>query len=223
LIGLVFSDAPEAAVGIVPPGIPGHNPRVAGLNFDLAKARALIAQSKYGNVANLPPITLTTLGYGGMIAKELEAIIYQWRVNLGVEVNVRQLEPERFLYNLMQEKDQVFYQGWIADYPHQQNFLEVLFQTGADNNWGEYSSVEVDRLLDEAAGLTNASLSQALYQKAEDLVVSDAAVWPFYFGRSYILVKSYIKGYELSPLGVPLLQNVTIERAVPAPTNLSVG
>ena len=149
--------------------------------------------------------------------------MYQWRINLGVEVIVRQLEPERFLYNLKQEKDQIYYQGWIADYPHQQNFLEVLFQTGADNNWGEYSNAEVDRLLDEAAGVTNAVQSQALYRKAEELLVTDAAAWPYYFGRSYILVKPYVKGYELSPLGAPLLINVTLEGFIPAPANLTVG
>ncbi len=223
LVRLVFNNTPEAAAGIVPPGIPGHNSGITGLEFDVARAKALIAQSRYGSAADLPPITLTTLGYGGLIASELEAIVYQWRTNLGVEVVVRQLEPERFLYNLKQEKDQIYYQGWIADYPHQQNFLEVLFQSGADNNWGEYSNVEVDRLLDEAAGVTNVVQSQALYRNAENLLVSDAAVWPYYFGRSYILVKPYVKGYELSPLGVPLLQNVSLEGVVPAPTNLTVS
>ncbi len=223
LVRLVFNNTPEAAEGIVPPGIPGHNPGLIGLGFDVAKAKALIAQSKYGSAANLPPITLTTLGYGGLIAAELEAIVYQWRVNLDVDVTVRQLEPERFLYNLKQEKDQIYYQGWIADYPHQQNFLEVLFQTGADNNWGEYSNAEVDRLLDEAAGVIDAAKSQSLYRQAEELLVADAAAWSYYFGRSYILVKPYVKGYELSPLGAPLLTNVTLEGFVPAPTGLTVS
>jgi len=224
LVKLVFNDAPQAAEGIVPPGIPGYNPAVAGLDFNLAKAKSLIAQSKYGSAANLPPITLTTLGYGGLIAVELEAIVYEWRVNLGVDVKVRQLEPERFLYNLKQEKDQLYYQGWIADYPHQQNFLEVLFKSSADNNWGEYSSLQVDKLLDEAASLTDTVTSQAKYRQVEQLLVSDAAVWPFYFGRSHILVKPYVKGYELNPLGVPILANVIVERQViSGPISLTVG
>jgi oligopeptide transport system substrate-binding protein len=224
LVNLVFNNTPETAEGIVPPGIAGSNPVINGLQFDINKAKALITQSKYGGVANLPPITVTTLGYGGGIAAELQAIIYQWRVNLGVEVIIRQLEPERFLYNLKLEKDQIYYQGWIADYPHQQNFLEVLFKTRADNNWGEYSNAAVDTLLDEAAGLTNATESQAKYRAAEQLLISDAAVWPYYFGRSYILVKPYVTGYELSPLGIPLLQNVVVQKSeILAPTNLTVS
>jgi oligopeptide transport system substrate-binding protein len=224
LVKLVFDNAPETAEGIVPSGIPGSNPEIDGLEFDINKAKTLIAQSKYGSIANLPPITVTTLGYGNAIAAELQAIVHQWRVNLGIEVTVRQLEPERFLYNLKLEKDQLYYQGWIADYPHQQNFLEVLFKTGADNNWGEYSNAVIDSLLDEAAGLTNAAASQAKYRAAEQLLISDAAVWPYYFGRSYILVKPYVTGYELSPLGVPILQNVSVQKTeISAPSNLSVN
>lgn len=223
IIRLVFKNIPKAAQGVVPPGIPGYNPDLVGLGFNPAAAKQLISQSKYGSTENLPPIVLTTLGYGGAITPELEAIIFQWKTNLGVEVTVRQLEPERFLYNLKQEKDQVYYQGWIADYPHQQNFLEVLFQTGADNNWGEYSNPEVDLLLDEAAGLSDTALSEVLYRQIEDLIVQDAAVWPILFGRNYILIKPYVIGYELNPLGIPMLQNVSIERSdVPAPTSLSV-
>jgi oligopeptide transport system substrate-binding protein len=50
--------------------------------------------SRYGDVANLPPITVTTGGWGGSISQNLEAIIAEWRQNLGVEVTVRQLEPD---------------------------------------------------------------------------------------------------------------------------------
>ncbi|MDV2989467.1 MAG: peptide ABC transporter substrate-binding protein [Dehalogenimonas sp.] len=223
LMALVFNNMNQAAEGIVPPGIPGYDPDKTGIGFDPELARELIARSSYGSVANLPEITLTTLGYGGLIGSDLEAVIHQWQVNLGVEVKVRQLEPEVFLYNLKQEKDQIFYQGWIADYPHPQNFLEILFQTGADNNWGGYSNPLVDQLLAQAAMLTDEAASEALYRQVEEILVADAAVWPYYFGRSYLLVKPYVKGYELSPLGVPVLQNVSVDRAVEAPTGLTVS
>jgi oligopeptide transport system substrate-binding protein len=223
LMELVFNDMNQSAEGIVPPGIPGYDPGFEGIGYDPELARELLAQSSYGSAANLPEITLTTLGYGGLIGSDLEAVIHQWRVNLGVEVRVRQLEPEVFLYNLKQEKDQIFYQGWIADYPHQQNFLEILFGSGADNNWGEYSNPLVDALLAEAAALTDPEASEAIYRQVERILVDEAAIWPYYFGRSYILVKPYVTGYELSPLGVPLLQNVVIDREVEAPAGLTVS
>jgi oligopeptide transport system substrate-binding protein len=211
LTSLVFKDMVQTADGILPPGMPGYNEELIGLGYDIEMARELIAQSSYGGVSQLPPITITTTGWGGLISSELESIVYQWRENLGVEVTVRQLEPERFLYNLGEEKDEMFFIGWVADYPHPQDFLEVLFYGGGDNNYGEYSNPEVDALLDRAGVELDNDLSLALYQQAEQLLVEDAACLPLWFGKNYVLVKPYVAGYELTPLGFAMLDEVSIE------------
>ena len=211
LVSLVFRDMMQSADGILPPGIPGFNKELSGLNYDASMARELIKASKYGDVAELPPITITSVGRGGSISPALEAIIHEWRQNLGVEVKVRQLEPERFLYHLRQEKDEMYYIGWVADYPHPQDFLDILFRSGADNNYGEYSNPEVDALLELAGVEADNELSLELYQQAEQKLVEDAACLPLWFGRNYILVKPYVKGYGPNILGIPSLNKVTIE------------
>jgi len=212
LASLVFRDMVQPADGILPPGMPGFNEDLSGLAYDVEKAQELIKTSRYGDVSNLPPITITTTGWGGLISSGLEAIITEWRNNLGVEVKVRQLEPERFLYHLKQEKDEMYYAGWVADYPHPQDFLDILFHSGAENNYGEYSHPEVDTLLDMAGVETDSDLSLELYQQAEQKLVSDAACLPLWFGENFTLVKPYVKGYNLSPQGLATLDKVSLER-----------
>jgi len=211
LVSLIFRDMLQSADGILPPGMPGYNDNLSGLDYDVNRARELIAASSYGDVSELPPITITTVGWGGLISQELEAIIYEWQQNLGVEVKVRQIEPQRFLYHLKQEKDEMFYTGWIADYPHPQDFLEVLFYSDSDNNYGEYSDPEIDALLEMAGVEQDSNFSLALYQQAEQKLVEDAACLPLWFGQNYILVKPYIKGYELNPMGLAMLSGVSVE------------
>ncbi|MFC2051434.1 peptide ABC transporter substrate-binding protein [Chloroflexota bacterium] len=211
LVSLVFRNTVQRADGILPPGMPGFNKDLSGLNYDVDKARRLIRESRYGDVSKLPPITITTAGWGGLISQEIEAAVYQWRQNLGVEVKVRQLEPETFFYNLKQEKDEMFDMGWIADYPHPQDFLDILFHSEADNNYSEYSNPEVDSLLERASVEQDNEMSLALYRQAEQKLVDDAACLPIYFGRNYVLVKPYIKGYDLNPMGVVMLNRVSIE------------
>jgi oligopeptide transport system substrate-binding protein len=211
LVFLVFKGMTQRADGILPPGMPGYNEGLLGLGYDVDRARELIANSRYGDVSQLPPITITTMGWGGLISRELEAIVHQWRNNLGVEVTVRQLEPERFLYHLKEEKDEMFYMGWVADYPHPQDFLDVLFHGGSDNNYGEYSNPEVDALLERAGVEQDSELSLVLYQQAEQLMVEDAACLPLWFGQNYILIKPYIEGYNLNPLGFAMLNGVSVE------------
>ncbi|HEY92685.1 MAG TPA: peptide ABC transporter substrate-binding protein [Dehalococcoidia bacterium] len=211
LASLVFRGMVQQADGILPPGMPGFNEDLSGLDYDINEAKELISASKYGDVSELPPITITTVGWGGLISSELEAIIHQWRQNLGVEVTVRQLEPQRFLYHLKQEKDEMFSIGWIADYPHPQDFLEVLFHSDADNNYGDYSDPEMDALLEMAGMEPDSNLSLALYQQAEQRLVNDAACLPLWFGENYILIKPHIKGYNLNPLGLAMLNSVSVE------------
>ncbi|MFC1957704.1 peptide ABC transporter substrate-binding protein [Chloroflexota bacterium] len=211
LVSLVYRDMAQAAYGILPPGIPGFNEDLAGLDFDPDKAKRLIRESRYGDVSRLPPITITTSGWGGLVSQGLEAIIEQWRQNLGVEVTVRQLEPGRFLYHLKKEKDEMFDMGWIADYPHPQDFLDILFRSGVENNYGEYSNPEVDALLERASLELDNDLSLELYRQAEQKMVDDAACLPLWFGRNYILVKPNVKGYNLNPMGFTTLNGVSVE------------
>jgi oligopeptide transport system substrate-binding protein len=210
LVSLVFKGTMEPADGILPPGMPGYNETLSGLEYDVEGAKELIASSSYGDASQLPPITITTLGWGGAISSELESVVYQWRENLGVEVTVRQLEPERFLYHLAEEKDEMFVTGWIADYPHPQDFLDILFHSGADNNYGQYSNPGVDALLEAAGVEQDSDSSLELYRQAEQMMVDDAACIPLCFGRNYVLVKPYVKGYELNPLGFAMLNKVSL-------------
>jgi oligopeptide transport system substrate-binding protein len=212
LISLVYRGMVQPADGILPLGIPGFNKDLLGLDYDIDEAWELIAASRYGDVANLPPVTITTVGWGGLISSALEAIIYQWRQNLGVEVLVRQLEPERFLYHLKQEKDEMFYMGWIADYPHPQDFLDVLFHSGVEHNYGEYSNPEVDDLLELAAVEQDSTLSLRLYQQAEQKLVEDAVCIPLWFEQNYVLIKPYVEGYNLNPMGYVMLNKVSVRK-----------
>ena len=201
-----------AAYGILPEGMPGYDPSLQGLRFDPAKAKALIASSKYGDVSKLPPIVWTTAGWGNDISGVVGGVINEWRRNLGVEVTVRQLEPEPFLYLTKQEKDQVFDSGWIADYPDPQDFLELLFRTGVQNNSGEYSNPALDALLSQAGVEPEVTTRLSLYRQAERMIVQDAAMLPLYFGHTFMLVKPYVKDYALSPMGYPLLTQVSIQK-----------
>jgi len=210
IVSLVFRDLVQRADGILPPGIPGYNESLVGLDYDVAKAREWLALSKYETATRLPDIILTTSGYGGLIPSSLEAIITQWQENLGVEVTVRQMEPERFMYSLKEEKNEMFDMGWVADYPHPQNFLDILFHSGAENNFAEYSNAGVDAILDRAAVEPDYELSLELYRQAEQLLMDDAACLPLWFGRNYILVKPYVEGYELNPMGLAELNKVRI-------------
>ena len=194
----------ERAGGFVPPGMPGHNPSLSPVRFDPSRARSLLAQSSYGSAENLPSVV--------SFAHDA-AMHWMWQEHLGIEVEAVSLpEPQDRLDRQDAKELPLVATGWCADYPDPQNFLEVLFHSDSDENDFGYSNPEVDALLEEAAVEPDHEARMALYQEAERLILDDWAAVPLWHHRDYILVRSYVKGYEPMPLGIRILQDVSIER-----------
>lgn len=210
LIETVLKDMVEPAQGLLPPGLPGHNPEVRGIDYDPTQARELIA-AKYGDISNFPPITLTAAGYGTAPSPVIVALIQGWRENLGVEVQVKQIDPEKWAYVIKEEKDELVDFGWIADYPDPHTFLDLLFHSQSQANDMEYSNPELDALLEQARIEQDTQRRWELYREAEQLLIDDAACIPLWFGKSHLLVKPYVKGWVLTPQGLPLLSLVSLE------------
>jgi len=207
----VLLNSVDAARGIVPPGMMGYDAGFEGLTYDVAAAKALLAEAGYGPGGNPIKVVVTLPGSSGEMAAYLTAVLYQWKENLGAEVEVRQLDGDAYFDRLDEEKDDVFFFGWSADYPDPQDFLDVLFRSGSVNNVGGYNDAAYDALLDQAAVEPNAGVRAGLYRQAEvKLIAEDAACLPLWFGKSYVLIKSRVKGYTISPLGFPLLANVSV-------------
>ncbi|MBI4294901.1 MAG: hypothetical protein HY669_01890 [Chloroflexi bacterium] len=210
IVSVVFQDVLPRADGLLPPGLPGFNSELKALPFDAAQARAQL-DSYIAERGPLPPVTITSAGVGGDAGPLVSAMVDMWRQNLGIEVQVRLLDPDVFSYSIKQQKDEMFIGGWIADYPDPQNFLDVLFHSGSHSNDSEYSNPQFNALVEKARSEADVSARLKLYQQAEQLLVDDAAMIPLYFGRNYILVKPYVKGFALTPQGYARLDMVSLE------------
>lgn len=202
--------ATERAAGFVPPGVPGYNPDLAPLPFDPALAKELIAESRYGSVEGLPPITMYVLYRAG---PSTEAMIAMWQQNLGVEVQVEAVQSLQEWFDLShQKKIQLCTSGWIADYLDPQDFLEILFNSSSEENRCAYSDPEVDAALAKAAVEQDEALRLKMYQDIERMILDDLPAAPLSgTGKQYALVKPYVKGYSLFPIGVNIWAEIEVQ------------
>jgi oligopeptide transport system substrate-binding protein len=209
LVDVLADGVPLPARGPYPPGLPGYNADLEGLPYDPEGARQLLAESKYGGPEGLPPIVYTNGGYGSYAGNPMAEM---WERNLGVTITVEYLEPDKY-----QDKidagyhGQIFDGGWCADYPDPQNFADVLFHSDSTQNEGHYANPELDALLEQARVEQDVDKRMAMYQQAERMIVEDAPVLFTVYSLSYVLVKPHIKGYVLTPVGVPLERFLWIE------------
>ena len=208
----VLSGLVEPAYGILPPGFPGFNLDLTGLEYDPDLARQLLEESEYADPATRPRIVVTVPGTGGTIGLDLEVVIEMWKQELGVEVEIQQVEWATYLQDLNQHRFQAYAGlGWEADYPDPQDFLDILFHTESSLNHGMYSNPEADAILEEARTETDVERRVELYQQAEELIVQDGAWLPlWYSGERYVLIKDYVKDYHVTPMIVPKLKNIRL-------------
>ena len=194
----------ERAAGFLPPDMPGHNPTLEPFAFDAGAARRLLDESRYGGAANIPVITSYDAG---------DAMHWAWEHHLGLEVEAASIfEFGDRLDRLDRQELGVFRSGWCADYPDPQNFLDILFRTGSAQNHFGYANPDVDALLDAAAVHPDQDRRFELYREAERLILGDWVAVPLWHSRDFVLVRPYVKGYDLTPIGIAQLHNISIDR-----------
>ncbi len=206
----VLSTLVTPAYGVLPPGFPGYNANLEGLQFDPDLARQLLSESKYADADTRPRIVVTVPGTGGSIGLDMEVVIEMWRQELEVEVEIQQVEWATYLQDLNANKFQAFGgSGWQADYPDPQDFLDILFHTDSKQNHTSYSNPELDAILEQARTEPDVERRVELYHQAEDLIVQDAPMLPlWYTGEQYVLIKGHIEDYRLTPMTIPKLRHV---------------
>tara|TARA_B100000949_G_scaffold2750_2_gene2476 strand:- start:4069 stop:5745 length:1677 start_codon:yes stop_codon:yes gene_type:complete len=209
----VLADLVVPAYGILPPGFPGHNEKLDGLRYDPVLAKKLLSESAYADPSSRPRIIVTIPGSGGTPNLDLEVIINMWEDELGVEVEIQQVEWATYLRDLDRQKFQAYAGlGWEADYPDPQDFLDILFHSESENNNGAYSNAEVDSILEAARVEVDVVKRMDLYRQAEESIVADAPWLPLWFaGERHLLIKPYVKGYVVTPMIVPKMRHVYIE------------
>lgn len=213
LVSVTLREMVKPARGILPPTIPGHNEDVQGLKFDVGRAQQLLAQSRYRDSQNLPPLILHTFGVSGRPAPHILAIIEMYQQHLGLDIKIRQNDFGSFLTLLSERPDEVqmFFLSWVADYADPQNFLDVLFYSRSKENRTNYLNQDVDRLLLQARTEQDRQTRLRMYQTIEQLILKDAPWVPLWHGKEFVLVKPYVRGYQPALVVQPSLGRVSIK------------
>lgn len=210
----VFSNLVKPAYGIIPPGFPGFSADIKGLEFDPELAKDLLAASAYADPSTRPRIELTVPGTGGSPGLTTEVVADMWRQNLGIEIEIQQVEWATYIQDLHRGRLQAWSGlSWQADYPDPQTFIDVLFRSNSAINYGGYANDKVDEYVVSAQTEQDASKRVKFYNDAEQIVVSEAAWLPLWWGvDSKALIKPWIKDYAFSSLTIPKFKDVWIDK-----------
>ncbi len=192
------------ARGLLPPGMPGFGAVLMPPSFDPGEAQALMAESSYGR-DGLPEIVWTVATSGGWASATVAFLADTWERELGVEIRLEGIDWQDY-YTRLDAGDygQIVFEGWCADYPDPENFLEALFHTGSAQNHARYSSAEFDALVEAARVETDTAARLDLYRQAEQRLLDDSpAIFLSHSGPSFMVWDPSVRGYLPAAIGVP--------------------
>lgn len=200
------------AEGLIPPIMPGFNPKLKGYEYDPGKARALLAES------GLPRPLRTTFWHDTADAARFLALGVQADLKqVGIEAELKAVTYSQ-LVSAASIRGQVpmSYSGWGAIIPDPMEILGLQFDGRAITNTPTlnlcfYQNAEVDRLLDLAAPEVDWKKRFGFYQRAEELIVRDAPMVFLGHVNTYALRQRRLKGPLIEPLYGYRLDRVWIE------------
>jgi oligopeptide transport system substrate-binding protein len=190
------------ARGILPPGTLGYNPRLSGYEHDPVRARALLAEAGYPEGRGLPPLSI----WATVKLEPEHSRIVRYLAAVGVTAEFRYVTDwPRFSRMLAEGQLAVFQYAWFADVPDPDNFLFKLFHSKSPRNYTGYANLQLDALLMRARNETDGQRRVDLYRRAEQLVMNDAVVVPFFHYTYERVFQPYVKSIEVSGLGDPYI------------------
>ena len=201
-----------AAEGVVPFGMFDENGKeyrdAVGqlVTFDLEEGKKLFAEGLAEEGMTAEDFKKIVLLYNTSEGhkKIAQAVQEMWRTNLGIEI---QLENVDFQVKLDREKAGQFdisRAGWIGDYMDPMTFVDLWLSTSAFND-SKYNNPEYDALVLKAKGTADQKIRFESMRAAEKMVMEDMPVIPVYFYTQPYAQKPYVTGVYKPLVNYPKL------------------
>ena len=202
----IFNGFRAPAFNLQSPVIPGFQEHVCP-NWDYDPEQAAALWESSGGIEG--PITVWFNSGAGHDAW-VEAIVNMWAETLGIDpttVTFEQLEFADYL-PLIDEQSMTgpFRLAWGMDYPHPQNYWQVLldsrFHPPVGSNSSFYTNPEFDAKVDEANAEADINDAIPLYQEAAAIACADVPLIPVFFGLNQWSWNENVGGVNVDAFGV---------------------
>jgi ABC-type transport system substrate-binding protein len=207
------------ANGPIPMPLAGRPAEPSPYEFDLDKARQLLAEAGYPNGVDSKTgrrleLKVDVGSASGAIRPMMELVADMYQ-RIDVVLNFSYNTWPAFIEKLNRRQAQMFTLAWLADYPDAENFLQLFYSTNESPgpNHVNYRNPEFDRLYEEIRVMQDSPERTAIYEEMARIIIEDCP-WIFeYQTMSFALVHSWVKNFEPHdfPYGMGMYRDIELE------------
>lgn len=198
-----------ASAGVVPPCFKDYDTKkIQGYTFNPDMARQYLEKAGYPNGEGFPVLTLQ-LNYGGSTNVQVAEVIQKMleeTLNINIELT---LVPRAQHFERVETGKALFWRdGWSADYADPENFLNLFYGKLVPGSMAEksyinsvrYQSDEFDRVFEAAMREIDPAKRIELFQKADQIVMNDAAIIPLYYEEGIRLLQDDVANFPINAM-----------------------
>jgi peptide/nickel transport system substrate-binding protein/oligopeptide transport system substrate-binding protein len=201
IVSQIHKDQFQLAKGILPPGMPGYDPKKNPYPFSKTQAAKLLSESGYPKGQDLPNLEIWSNTKSEAAQKELNEIQSQLkRVGIPTTLHFETNWPN-FESMLRTNQAPLFILAWYADFPDPDSLFYSLFHSKSKNNFVAYHRPELDLLIDKARAERDYLKRMEAYGKIEKIILEDAPIVPMINHLFQMVYQPYVNGIEVNALG----------------------
>lgn len=195
-----------AANGFLPPLDFYPNDDVKNLAFDTLQAQRLMTEAGYPNGNGFPKIDIYVNALKNSASHNLvKGVVLQLKKTLGIDLGIKLCSIDERDKAIEKGEAKLWRAGWIADYPHPENFLSIFYGSNisANNNTinsFRYENAEYDHILEQANKEQDEDLRNQLFVMCDQKIVEDAVVMPILTGDFLVLINKKVKNFQPNPM-----------------------
>ena len=190
----VYNGSGTPAEAPLAPGVLGYSEDLEGLEYDMDRAKELLDE------AGVEDLTINLMVNDDNPERVDVALWLQESLsNLGITVNVEQVEWGAYLAATGAGEHDMFILGWSNSTGDPDNGITPLFHSdniGDTGNRSFYNNPELDSILDEARQSTEESEREELYMEAQQILVDEAPAIFIRHGENLNAYGNHVEGFE---------------------------
>jgi oligopeptide transport system substrate-binding protein len=197
---LFYNDRGIIAQTILPPGIGGYDPNYRNpyKEYNIAKAKKLLAEAGYPEAKGLPVIEYDTVA--NTVSRQMSEYFKKQMEQIGIKVQINSHTWPQLTKKVKTKQSQMFGMAWVGDYPDAENFLQLLYgpNSSPGPNGGNYNNPEFNKLFDVATKMQPSPKRDELYKKLAQMAAEDVAYIYGVHRTSFLVKHSWLKNYKFS-------------------------